>query len=115
MYPWIFMTPLLNLYVELFICDKEGLINNCDAFYFPLICAFTGLMIILVVSLSLLFICTSFENFFKADALARIPSPIDYNLIWLRIYVVISDLFIDVFYSINFFINNHFFRKVILF
>ncbi len=100
MYPWIFMTPLINLYIQVYICDEEGFLNNCNAFYYPVICIFTGMMIVLVVGLSMLFICTSFENFFKIDALARIPAPIDYSLIWLRIFIIITDLFIDVFLPI---------------
>ncbi len=98
-YPLIFVSPFLNLYIQIFICEDaididKDLIRDCDAFYYPFVCLFTCVMMVLVVCLAMLFVCTSFENFFKNDVLARIPTQIDYDLIYLRIFIDVSDLFI---------------------
>ena len=92
------MFSLIQVYIQIFFCDNgEGsmgeieLVRNCNAFYYPFLCLLTIIMIILVICLAMLFVCTSFENFFKEDVLTRIPTTIDYNLIWLRIFLIVSD------------------------
>ncbi len=105
-YPWLYMTPILHYFSLIFICDERKPnkvvepLRDCAAFYYPIICFATILMIILVIFVGIIFISTSFENFFSKDALQRIPCPIDYQLINLRVIIICCNLLIGVMPSI---------------
>jgi len=97
------MTPILYHLSLMFICidDKSSDLKNevlrdCNAIYYPFMCILSIGFGIVVILLGRIIISTSFTNFFKEDALDRLPAPIDYQLINLRIVIIVTSIFTSV-------------------